>query len=186
MKNFNYKLLLATTAILSTTALMVNADEPVYQAYTNAGITVPVDVTIVAPLTYRVVDTLSFGNVANETGKTIIIDATNGVVGGTGISLGGAHRALISVDTNDGEISSSYSLVFPDNNHPISLKVHDNSIDEDVSCGTVSNFNQYHDANGLYIGGTFIRNDGDLNDWDMGADINPTCEGELTVTLVHN
>ena len=173
MKNF--KLLLATTAILSTgLAANVKADD-----FTNPLVLHPT-VTMITPLVYSVDQDLTFGKVAWEYSgsETTVVVTPNplgeATISGTADYFGGAKQAKIFMV--DSTTNNKYDMVLPTSAISLSAKVGQNTI----PCGTVSGFTMSSSDISAYVGATFKTGEKPAN--FNGEDI--TCTGDAEITFV--
>ena len=190
MKNF--KLLLATTAILSMGAMAANA-ALTWNNYTNAGVNIPLSVRVVDPIKVAVERGINFGTIAHDASdltKYVAIDK-DGKVTATAQYFGGAQTGLVwykAANDNDGDgtlMAMKMKLVFPTT--PVQMNTEGF---EDAPCGTVSEFEQklglkIQDTNmdydyPIYIGAKYTSDS--LDDHNPGG---TSCEGSVTATLVY-
>ena len=172
MKNF--KLLLATTAMLSMGAMAANAE----QDYT-APFNVNASVNLVTPLRYQINETLHFGDVGtygSELGnKTVILDPTDSDlsnIGGTAQYFGGAHLAAI-------ETNQAVHVVLPSS---VNMRMNDGTGEGTKPCGRVvptSNADGGNTNDVIIIGGTFTM---DFSSTYTIDDLQ--CSGDILVTLL--
>ena len=188
MKNF--KLLMASTAILSMGAFGANADE--------LSTTVHAYADIVGTLTLTEVDPISFGVITAASG-TVVID-TAGNVSGTATTIAGGHRARklqpgivklsgSGIDNIHYAATTFIEWVIPD----ITLK--QGTGQSAITCGVVSGmssgapggtteFDKETDGSILLkYGGTFTLDSGIASHLSNSR---LECSGEGTITLVLN
>ena len=189
----NYKLLLATTAILSMGAMTANADELSWSNYSNAGVSIPLNVRVVKPIKVAVERGIDFGTIEydeNDKTKYITIDK-DGNVGGTAQYFGGAHTGLIWY-RNFNELDGVHlKLEIPE--EPVQLYAN-GVITAGKECGTVSNFEQKRGSDPeefgeegqtfdipIYIGAKYISSAN-----TMSSSVGTICAGSVTATLVYD
>lgn len=141
----NIKLLLATTAILSMGAMVVNAGT------TGADVTIHPQVTMVSDFGITSVQELNFGKVAwGTSGKSLTITASADEnkdiatdIEGSAIYFGGANAGIIVIGgpAQSPYYGKNYELSFP-TEIILSTTVGEGDEATDVECGRVSNFNQ--------------------------------------------
>ena len=202
MKNF--KLLLATTAILSTGALAVLADPtPVFNNDTVSPV-IYAEAIIIKPLTVSSSseEPINFGSMVFEKGKYVTINtageidtnASNattydvqrraarvhlsgtGTIGNMIYGMNNDPEEEYTDDELTADISPYITFTIPD----ITLTAENN-----INCGKVDSFEQkYHLANDgidVYIGGKFTMSNNDIT---MPASGFLNCSGNVTATLV--
>ena len=174
MKNFNYKLLLASTAILSAAAITANA--------VDLTVSVPVKITFIDEISVDKTQDLDFGKVGlwdygSHTQGTISISSA-GAVSGTLQYLGGAKVGRVVFDgAADGTVGGGLSLSFPD-----SVDLQD--INSEDICGTVSDFSQTFVDSGINFGATFTKNKDYMV--DTRVDTGQVCNGTVTATVIYS
>ena len=179
MKKLN--LLLATTAILSTTALAANA-VLTWDNYSNTGIEIPIDVKIVDPIKVAVERGINFGTIDYEPSKGMIKIDKDGDITGSAQYFGGAHTGLVwyKASTVDSK-NATFKLVFP--SEPVTLY---HSDDPSNDCGTVNSFEQKLGSPNsdneypIYIGAQYNGNRVPAINYD-----GTPCTGTLTATLLY-
>ena len=187
MKNF--KLLLATTAILSTGALMVNATSNMESAYGK----LKIYATLVKPLVITQNDWLGFGIITGHKGKKVIVE-TDGTLGTESDNIVVAQKSTsqmtsfqagkLTISGTDFSSMSQESLSAFDINFENEVTLSFSDSHGTTYCGTVSDFKKDLSVLGsdliVKVGAQFIV--GNDTDYTIG---NPLpCEGETTVTLI--